>query len=150
MNMPMNYEERINIVDRCTNQELFTFDEILDYKKRNMLEFGDLFIIDNNGEYWHNVVYIYDMFCVITGDYQIVRISEEELSKYKFYNKNLMGNPYQEFKKREKDDKVNFEELSMEDKCDVLVGNYFTKRINETLDGLKSTLQDLVDTLKEE
>ena len=45
MKLPMNYEDRVKLVDRITNVKEFNFDEILKFKEKDMLEDGDLFII---------------------------------------------------------------------------------------------------------
>lgn len=142
MNLPMNYNERIKLVDRMTNNDLFTFKELLELKEGKMLEYGDLFIIDKNGEYWFSIVYLDGKWVAVTGDYKLVEISEKELSQYKFYNRNLFNSPYQDYIKRE--GKENFERLSIQDKCDVFCDNYFKKRINQTLDGLIETLEKVV------
>ena len=148
MNLPFNYEERINIVDRTTHQETFTFKEILDWESKKMLQEGDHFIIDKDGDYWFSIVYINGDFYAVTSDPKLVKISRDELSQYKYYNKNLIESSYQEFIKREGLEKFN--QLSLQDKCDVYIGNYFVKRVNDLLDGLKNTLSSLVDTLKED
>lgn len=154
MNLPMNYEERTRIVDKVCGMngqsQLFEFSEILDWKNKNMLEEGDLFIIEKDGDYWFSIVYLNKKWFAITGDPKLVEISEEELSQYKFFNKNAVGdNPYQEFLKREGQEKFN--SLSYEEKCYVYSDQYFTRHVNDILDGLKNTLSDVVDIfLKDE
>lgn len=148
MKMPMNYEERVNLVDKMVNQQLFTFEELLQYKNRDMLEYGDLFIIDKDGDYWFSIVFLDNKWYAITGDHTLEEITENELSKYKFYNQNAMGSPYQDFIKRESIEKYN--QLSLYDKCDVLNGDYFCKRFDKLTDNLINTFEKLIEDLKEE
>lgn len=150
MKMPLNYEERTALVDKIcgmNNQSnLFSFEEILQLKENNLLEEGDLFIMNReDGEF--AVVYLDNKWNIITGDNQIIGISDKVLSKYTYYNKNFGDNPLQEFIKRKGQNEFN--KLSQSEKCDVYIGNYFINHINDTLDGLINTLEDLNKTLKE-
>lgn len=145
MKLPMNYEDRVKLVDKITNVEEFNFDEILKFKQKNMLEDGDLFIIWKDGNKWFSIVYLQSKFFAITGDPKLVEISEKELSAYKYTIHTWSDNPYQEYIKRESLD--SFNNLSDEDKCYVYVDQYYIRHINETLDGLKKALSDVVDIL---
>lgn len=145
MKLPMNYEDRVKLVDKITNVEEFNFDEILKFKQKNMLEEGDLFIIWKDGNKWFSIVYLQSKFFAITGDPKLVEISEKELSAYKYTIHTWSDNPYQEYIKRESLD--SFNNLSDEDKCYVYADQYYIRHINETLDGLKKALSDVVDIL---
>ena len=145
MKLPMNYEDRVKLVDKITNVEEFNFDEILKFKQKNMLEDGDLFIIWKDGNKWFSIVYLQSKFFAITGDPKLVEISEKELSAYKYTIHTWSDNPYQEYIKRESLD--NFNNLSDEDKCYVYADQYYIRHINETLDGLKKALSDVIDIL---
>lgn len=145
MKLPMNYEDRVKLVDKITNVEEFNFDEILKFKQKNMLEDGDLFIIWKDGNKWFSIVYLQSKFFAITGDPKLVEISEKELSAYKYTIHTWSDNPYQEYIKRESLD--SFNNLSDEDKCYVYADQYYIRHINETLDGLKKVLSDVVDIL---
>lgn len=145
MKLPMNYEDRVKLVDKITNVEEFNFDEILKFKQKNMLEDGDLFIIWKDGNKWFSIVYLQSKFFAITGDPKLVEISEKELSAYKYTIHTWSDNPYQEYIKRESLD--SFNNLSDEDKCYVYADQYYIRHINETLDGLKKALSDVVDIL---
>lgn len=145
MKLPMNYEDRVKLVDKITNVEEFNFDEILKFKQKNMLEDGDLFIIWKDGNKWFSIVYLQSKFFAITGDPKLVEISEKELSAYKYTIHTWSDNPYQEYIKRESLD--SFNNLSNEDKCYVYADQYYIRHINETLDGLKKALSDVVDIL---
>ena len=145
MKLPMNYENRVKLVDRITSVEEFNFDEILKFKEKDMLEEGDLFIIWKDGNKWFSIVYLHHKFFAITGDPKLVEISEKELSKHKYTIHTWSDNPYQEYIKREGLD--SFNNLSDEDKCYVYVDQYYIRHINETLDGLKKALSDVIDIL---
>ena len=145
MKLPMNYEDRVKLVDKITNVEEFNFDEILKFKQKNMLEDGDLFIIWKDGNKWFSIVYLQSKFFAITGDPKLVEISEKELSAYKYTIHTWSDNPYQEYIKKESLD--SFNNLSDEDKCYVYADQYYIRHINETLDGLKKALSDVVDIL---
>lgn len=145
MKLPMNYEDRVKLVDKITNVEEFNFDEILKFKQKNMLEDGDLFIIWKDGNKWFSIVYLQSKFFAITRDPKLVEISEKELSAYKYTIHTWSDNPYQEYIKRESLD--SFNNLSDEDKCYVYADQYYIRHINETLDGLKKALSDVVDIL---
>ena len=145
MKLPMNYEDRVKLVDKITNVEEFNFDEILKFKQKNMLEDGDLFIIWKDGNKWFSIVYLQSKFFAITGDSKLVEISEKELSAYKYTIHTWSDNPYQEYIKRESLD--SFNNLSDEDKCYVYADQYYIRHINETLDGLKKALSDVIDIL---
>lgn len=145
MKLPTNYEDRVKLVDKITNVEEFNFDEILKFKQKNMLEDGDLFIIWKDGNKWFSIVYLQSKFFAITGDPKLVEISEKELSAYKYTIHTWSDNPYQEYIKRESLD--SFNNLSDEDKCYVYADQYYIRHINETLDGLKKALSDVVDIL---
>lgn len=148
--MPMNYEERLDIVDRiCGMKEpnTFSFEEISKWREKGLLEFGDLFIIVKFGELWHSVVFMGDRWQILTGDYKRVEVSDEAIKDFRFVNKNYQGSPFQDFIKREGFNK--FQELSEEDKIDVFTGNYFVKHLSETMDGLRNALEDVVEILKE-
>lgn len=145
MKLPMNYEDRVKLVDKITNVEEFNFDEILKFKQKNMLEDGDLFIIWKDGNKWFSIVYLQSKFFAITGDPKLVEISEKELSAYKYTIHTWSDNPYQEYIKRESLD--SFNNLSDEDKCYVYADQYYIRHINETLDGLKKALSDVIDIL---
>ena len=145
MKLPMNYEDRVKLVDKITNVEEFNFDEILKFKQKNMLEDGDLFIIWKDGNRWFSIVYLQSKFFAITGDPKLVEISEKELSAYKYTIHTWSDNPYQEYIKRESLD--SFNNLSDEDKCYVYADQYYIRHINETLDELKKALSDVVDIL---
>lgn len=145
MKLPMNYEDRVKLVDKITNVEEFNFDEILKFKQKNMLEDGDLFIIWKDGNKWFSIVYLQSKFFAITGDPKLVEIGEKELSAYKYTIHTWSDNPYQEYIKRESLD--SFNNLSDEDKCYVYADQYYIRHINETLDGLKKALNDVVDIL---
>lgn len=145
MKLPMNYEDRVKLVDKITNVEEFNFDEILKFKQKNMLEDGDLFIIWKDGNKWFSIVYLQSKFFAITGDPKLVEISEKELSAYKYTIHTWSDNPYQEYIKRESLD--SFNNLSDEDKCYVYADQYYIRHINETLDGLKKALNDVIDIL---
>ena len=145
MKLPMNYEDRVKLVDQITNVEEFNFDEILKFKQKNMLEDGDLFIIWKDGNKWFSIVYLQSKFFAITGDPKLVEISEKELSAYKYTIHTWSDNPYQEYIKRESLD--SFNNLSDEDKCYVYADQYYIRHINETLDRLKKALSDVVDIL---
>ena len=145
MKLPMNYEDRVKLVDKITNVEEFNFDEILKFKQKNMLEDGDLFIIWKDGNKWFSIVYLQSKFFAVTGDPKLVEISEKELSAYKYTIHTWSDNPYQEYIKRESLD--SFNNLSDEDKCYVYADQYYIRHINETLDGLKKALSDVVDIL---
>lgn len=145
MKLPMNYEDRVKLVDKITNVEEFNFDEILKFKQKNMLEDGDLFIIWKDGNKWFSIVYLQSKFFAITGDPKLVEISEKELSAYKYTIHTWSDNPYQEYIKRESLD--SFNNLSDEDKCYVYADQYYIRHINETLDRLKKALSDVVDIL---
>ena len=145
MKLPMNYEDRVNLVDKITKVEEFNFDEILKFKQKNMLEDGDLFIIWKDGNKWFSIVYLQSKFFAITGDPKLVEISEKELSAYKYTIHTWSDNPYQEYIKRESLD--SFNNLSDEDKCYVYADQYYIRHINETLDGLKKALNDVIDIL---
>lgn len=138
MKLPMNYEDRVKLVDKITNVEEFNFDEILKFKQKNMLEDGDLFIIWKDGNKWFSIVYLQSKFFAITGDPKLVEISEKELSAYKYTIHTWSDNPYQEYIKRESLD--SFNNLSDEDKCYVYADQYYIRHINETLDRLKKAL----------
>lgn len=145
MKLPMNYEDRVKLVDKITNVEEFNFNEILKFKQKNMLEDGDLFIIWKDGNKWFSIVYLQSKFFAITGDPKLVEISEKELSAYKYTIHTWSDNPYQEYIKRESLD--SFNNLSDEDKCYVYADQYYIRHINETLDGLKKALSDVIDIL---
>lgn len=145
MKLPMNYEDRVKLVDKITNVEEFNFDEILKFKQKNMLEDGDLFIIWKDGNKWFSIVYLQSKFFAITRDPKLVEISEKELSAYKYTIHTWSDNPYQEYIKRESLD--SFNNLSDEDKCYVYADQYYIRHINETLDGLKKALSDVVNIL---
>lgn len=145
MKLPMNYEDRVKLVDKITNVEEFNFDEILKFKQKNMLEDGDLFIIWKDGNKWFSIVYLQSKFFAITGDPKLVEISEKELSAYKYTIHTWSDNPYREYIKRESLD--SFNNLSDEDKCYVYADQYYIRHINETLDRLKKALSDVVDIL---
>lgn len=145
MKLPMNYEDRVKLVDKITNVEEFNFDEILKFKQKNMLEDGDLFIIWKDGNKWFSIVYLQSKFFAITRDPKLVEISEKELSAYKYTIHTWSDNPYQEYIKRESLD--SFNNLSDEDKCYVYADQYYIRHINETLDGLKKALSDVIDIL---
>lgn len=145
MKLPMNYEDRVKLVDKITNVEEFNFDEILKFKQKNMLEDGDLFIIWKDGKKWFSIVYLQSKFFAITGDPKLVEISEKELSAYKYTIHTWSDNPYQEYIKRESLD--SFNNLSDEDKCYVYADQYYIRHINETLDGLKKALSNVIDIL---
>lgn len=145
MKLPMNYEDRVKLVDKITNVEEFNFDEILKFKQKNMLEDGDLFIIWKDGNKWFSIVYLQSKFFAITGDPKLVEISEKELLAYKYTIHTWSDNPYQEYIKRESLD--SFNNLSDEDKCYVYADQYYIRHINETLDGLKKALSDVIDIL---
>ena len=145
MKLPMNYEDRVKLVDKITNVEEFNVDEILKFKQKNMLEDGDLFIIWKDGNKWFSIVYLQSKFFAITGDPKLVEISEKELSAYKYTIHTWSDNPYQEYIKRESLD--SFNNLSDEDKCYVYADQYYIRHINETLDRLKKALSDVVDIL---
>lgn len=150
MNLPMDSNERFDILDRASDigskENKFSYEEIKDYKLKNMFQDGDiLFLRRNSDNEEFGVVYFSEKWFLITGEPSLVEISESL-----FEGKDLMihtacKNLYQIF--IEENSKEKFDKLSVKDKCDVFLGKY---EINKCLDGVKSALSDIIDVLKKE
>ena len=100
-------------------------------------------------------MYIYyiekeDRFYIIDISETTSRLVKEEYLQKEQYiiRTNLYENNVQDFIKRKSE--KEFYELNERDRVQVILGKYIGLQIDECLSGLKKSLQDVIDALKEE
>ena len=152
MKMPLDYNERLKLTDKFTGMNgqsnLWTWEEIKDLQNKRLLENFDLFVIYEDNKEWHSILFINNKWYIVPEDEEMVEVTEYVLEKYKFLNKNFIHNPYQEFISRRGEG--DFLELNNMDKQKVYTGTYIEQELDNILTGLKDTLSDVIDVLKNE
>lgn len=148
----LEYEKRLAITDTITYQKPITYDLLQQLRKDKRLENYDLFrVVDKD----FDNMYIYyiekeDRFYIIDISETTSRlVKEEHLQKEQYIIRtNLYENNVQDFIKRKSE--KEFYELNERDRVQVILGKYIGLQIDECLSGLKKSLQDVIDALKEE
>ena len=150
----IDYDKRLNITDMITYRTPIKYDLIKQMIVDDRLDDYDLFEVVDNSEYTPYIFYRKNegkFFIIRPIDRSIGEFKEEDLKKNTYIiclnGTRMYENSVQDFKRRSDE---NFEDLTDNEKIQVILGEYFGLQVSETLKGLKDTLSDIIDLLKEE
>lgn len=150
----MDYERRLQMTDTIVYHKQFTYDILNQLKEENRLENYDLFEIFTKGrEDKEDLMFYKDgEFYYIESRSSTFKMIEAQLEGRTFSFSSQGDNTYENGVQRylRKHSQEEFDNLDDRDKIAVITGTYIRDELNDILDGLKSTLQDIIEASKEE